>query len=78
MKTLWQLANQDIVPPRTLNPGVDHDLNAICLNCLEKDPKDRYPSALALAEDLERWLASKSIAARPMSKARQLWRWWKR
>ena len=50
--------------PRGWNPKTDRELSTICLKCLEKDPKRRYSSALALAEDLERWLNDKPICAK--------------
>src|SRR5438132_10031077 len=49
--------------PRLWNPKIDRDLSTICLQCLEKDPKRRYSSALALAEDLERWFKHEPIQA---------------
>ncbi len=51
--------------PRLWNPKIDRELATICLKCLEKDPQHRYSSALALAEDLERWLKHEPIQAKP-------------
>src|SRR5437764_1303739 len=63
-ETIKLLENTEPRQPRLLNPKIDRDLSTICLKCLEKDPKRRYPSALALAEDLERWLKHEPIRAR--------------
>jgi serine/threonine-protein kinase len=63
-ETIRLLLNTEPRKPRALNPKIDRDLSTICLKCLEKDPKRRYSSALALAEDLERWLKHQSILAR--------------
>jgi TolB-like protein/Tfp pilus assembly protein PilF len=63
-ETIKLLLDTEPKQPRLLNPKIDRDLSTICLKCLEKDPKRRYPSALALAEDLERWLKHEPILAR--------------
>src|SRR5947207_10211685 len=63
-ETMKLLLDTEPRQPRLLNPKIDRDLSTICLKCLEKDPKRRYSSALALAEDLERWLKHEPILAR--------------
>jgi TolB-like protein/Tfp pilus assembly protein PilF len=63
-ETIKLLLDTEPRQPRLLNPKIDRDLSTICLKCLEKDPKRRYASALALAEDLERWLKHEPIVAR--------------
>jgi serine/threonine protein kinase/tetratricopeptide (TPR) repeat protein len=50
--------------PRLWNAKIGPDISTICLKCLEKDPQRRYSSALALAEDLDRWLKHEPILAR--------------
>ena len=50
--------------PRLVNPKIDLDLATICLKCLEKDPKKRYETAEALAQDVEHWFRHEPIRAR--------------
>ena len=63
-ETIRLLLDTEPRQPRLLNPKIDRELSTICLKCLEKDPKRRYSSALALAEDLEHWLKHEPIQAR--------------
>src|SRR5881409_1286779 len=64
-ETIKLLLETEPRQPRLWNSKINRDLSTICLKCLEKDPQRRYPSALALAEDLERWRKHEPIRARP-------------
>jgi serine/threonine protein kinase/tetratricopeptide (TPR) repeat protein len=78
LKVIQQASEKPAPKLRTLVPGLDRDLETICAKCLEREPGARYRSAGALAEDLERWLEGKPIAARPLSPPALVWRWTRR
>ena len=78
MDTMHQLVHSDPVPPSRLSSRLPRDVETICLRCLEKDPKRRYPNAAALASDLGCFLDGKSTTARPAGPAERAIKWIKR
>ncbi|MFN0129770.1 MAG: serine/threonine-protein kinase [Verrucomicrobiales bacterium] len=78
MAVLKQVTNDEPVSAVLLNPSVPRDVETVCAKAMSKDPARRYASALALAEDLKRFLDGKPVLARPVSPAGKLWRWARR
>lgn len=61
--------------PRPLPATVPKDLRVICLKCLSKRQEDRYATAAALADDLERFVRGEPVSAVPLTPAQALWCW---
>jgi tetratricopeptide (TPR) repeat protein len=75
LSTLEQATSQDPLPPARFHRHIPRDLETICLECLEKEPRSRYPTALALAEDLRRFLDGRPVLARPAPFWELGWKW---
>lgn len=61
VQTAVKVMKEKPIPPRTLDPTIPVELETICLRCLEKNPRDRYPSAAELANDLFRYLRKEPL-----------------
>ena len=72
LETLTAVVSRPPVPPRKITPSVSRPLEAIILNCLQKDKMQRYASAEELARDLERFLKGEPVQAR-MSRSPAPW-----
>jgi len=68
----------DIEPPTRLRADIPADLEAICLHCLQRDPRQRYPTARALAEDLARFLEGRAVSVRRIGIPQRVLRWARR
>jgi WD40 repeat protein len=78
LETIRRVLSEEPLPPRKINAGIDDDLETICLKCLQKDPAARYHSADEFAADLERWIGSLPIVARPVGPVGAALRWCRR
>ena len=78
LDTLLDILGREPRYPRQLNPRVPHGLELICLKCLAKSPADRYDSAAALADDLERFARQEPLAVRPPNMVERLIQWSRR
>ena len=78
LETLRQVVSEETVPPSQLQRYIPRDLETICLKCLRKDPRNRYPTAVALADDLRRFINGEPIQARSRRPLERVWRWCRR
>jgi len=60
-----RVLTEEPVSPAWHRPEIPRDLETICMKCLQKEPRHRYPTAKALADDLRRYLNDESIQAKP-------------
>ena len=67
-----------IRPPRQLNPGISADLDAICMRCLELQPRERYASVAQLADDLRRARDGLTVSVRRIGVVERAQRWLRR
>lgn len=66
---LARIQRDEPTPPRKADPRVPRDLETITLKCIEKHPDRRYQSSKELADDIDRYLNSEPISARPATVA---------
>ncbi len=77
-QVLRQVLEEEPRPPRRLNDLVPRDLETICLKAMAKEASARYPTAAALADDLDRFLGGRPVHARPVGWCGKLGRWARR
>jgi serine/threonine-protein kinase len=75
---LGQARRAEVTPARQRKRSVPAALEAVCARAMARRPEDRYPSARALAEEVERWLADEPVQAYRESLADRLRRWGRR
>ena len=78
LETCLLVATEEPVPVRQRDRAVPRDLETVVRKAMARDARDRYPTALELAEDLERFLANRPVLATPPSPTDLLAKWVRR
>ncbi|MCA8973537.1 MAG: serine/threonine protein kinase [Planctomycetes bacterium] len=74
-QVVYEICFKEPVSPQRHNPKVPRDLVTICQKALEKDPDNRYQSAVEFEADLQRFLRWEPIHARPAGALVRLSKW---
>jgi serine/threonine protein kinase len=77
-QVLRQIVERDPQPPRRINPRIPRDVETIVLKAMAKAPEERYQTAAALAEDLQRFLADEPVLARRPTLVQRAEKWCRR
>jgi len=77
-RLIQSIARESPRRPRSINRAIPRDLDTVVRRAIEKEPGHRYPTAAALADDLERFLSGRPILGRPVSPWRRAWAWSRR
>ena len=77
-EALRRVQRGEFPPPRAVQPGIPPGLEAICLKAMALKPEERYPSARALADDIEHWLADEPVSVYREPITVRLTRWGRR
>ncbi len=75
VQTLMQVVHRPAPSPREFRPEIPVDLETVVLKCLEKEANSRYPTALALADDLDRFLNDRPVEAKARGTVERVWNW---
>ena len=76
---IYQILHRETPSPRAIRPGIERELERICLKCLKKPLESRYRSASELIEDLECFFKGEPlIHARPKGPVERLVQWARR
>src|SRR5262245_10576087 len=78
LDTLLAVLESEPLPPRQVNPQVPRVLERVVLQCLDKQPAKRYPSAADLAGALECYLKGETVPTRRAGLVERLRRWGRR
>jgi serine/threonine protein kinase/Flp pilus assembly protein TadD len=78
LELIERISRESPTRPRRHDPRIPRDLETVTQKAMAREPADRYPSAAALASDLNRFLEDRPIAARRLGPLGVCWRWCRR